>query len=213
MVDQHAAYPVPVADPHLELFARFLTILREGTARFCCKAGARLHHRGRRAGKPVLGPRAAVHIPGRPAVLPITVPVIGEPFALIALAGGQPTAKAVSAYTFLSVLYEIALVAIAVRPGLHAAALLHSCLEVPPILRAPARHAVTLGEPVRAGADVLRLQLRIEHAARLRLRHPGEEAEHSQKERLIPHHFSKVTDARPLTAAVAAAQPPACAIR
>src|SRR5436309_190063 len=118
MVDQHAAYPVPVADPHLELFARFLTVLRQGSARFCCKAGARLHHRGRRAGESVLVPRAAVQIPRGPAVLPVPVPAIGEPFALVALARRWPGTEAVSAHTLLSVLDEIALVAVAVRPGL-----------------------------------------------------------------------------------------------
>src|SRR3954465_10972882 len=44
MVDHHPAYPVPVADPDLELLARFLTLLGQGGARFCCMAGARLHH-------------------------------------------------------------------------------------------------------------------------------------------------------------------------
>src|SRR5690242_3202596 len=78
MVDDHAADPVPFADPDLYLAADSLTLLRQGGARLRREAETSLHHRRWRAGEAVLLPRSAVDIAGRPAVIAIALAVIGQ---------------------------------------------------------------------------------------------------------------------------------------
>src|SRR5262249_3674092 len=118
--------------------------------------------------QPVCLPRPFVHVACGPAVAPMALALVRDPFTLVAFAGPWSSAVGIDAFAFLAVLHELARIAIAVRPSLHALAMLHPGAELALVLRATTRMPRPLRQPVHARACVRLLQLRIQYSARLR---------------------------------------------
>src|SRR5882672_1426843 len=179
----HPAHPVAAADPDLHLAAYLPAFLRHRGARFLLELRACLHHRRGRAGGDVALPGTRVHVAGGIAVDAEAVAPVVEERALVALALPGPPSPRISADAFLAVLDELALVAIAARPGLGAFAVLAPGLEPAFVLRRPARAAAALRQPVDARPGVAPAQLGIDHAALLTLRARNEQQKNRDRPR------------------------------
>src|SRR5712692_65807 len=146
-------------DPQGRFVAQLDTGLRHGGQRFAGSSKSRDHHRRRPARHGVVLPRPGVAVAARPEIDAVTVALVVRESALVAVpCESRALAPGVAARALLGVVRELALVAIAPRPGFHAAAVLPAVVELPDIDGAPLCDARSLRLPVLAATGVGSLQ-------------------------------------------------------
>src|SRR4051812_30594963 len=160
----HAAYPVALPAADLE----FLAHLRAEAGRLARHEGGVEHLLGRRAGIRIGLPRTFVQVAARPAIRADALALIGDIAPFVTLALPWPATPGIGPLSMLVIVGELALIAVAIGPGFHAATVLAPRLELAVVARDARGDAFALGEPVHARSGVRALKLRIQHAARLR---------------------------------------------